>query len=222
MPAPPELPDLYEASIAELQDGLGSGLFTSVDLTRAYLARIDEVNTKLHCIVTCNPHALEAAAEADEERTADSTAVLRKPLLGIPIAIKDNISTRAADGMATTASSCALQGAIAREDAPCVRRLREAGAIILAKTSLSEWANFRTRGFPSGWGGMHGQCFGAYAEKANPVGSSSGSAVAASIGLCAAALSVHLRTSRLWTDALLQGNRDKRLVRCLDFNQCSS
>jgi amidase len=183
------LPDLYEASIAQLQAGLAKGDFTSVQLTQAYFSRIQEVNSKLRCVITRNPHALEAAAKADELRSSNKD-ISAKPLLGIPIAVKDNIATRAADGMATTAASHALAGALATEDSPVVEALKSAGAVILAKLSMSEWAYFRSRGqqLPSGWGGVQGQTLGAYGEKANPSGSSSGSAVATSVGLCAASL----------------------------------
>jgi amidase len=183
------LPDLYEATIEELQTGLSLGLFTSVDLTRAYLQRIEEANPKLNCVLQCNHKALEEAAAADEARRVIPSLPVRRPLLGIPIALKDNIAARASDGMATTAGSHALAGALASDDAAVVAALREAGAIILAKLSMSEWAYFRAVGeLPSGWAGMHGQILGAYGAKANPSGSSGGSAVAASVGLCAAAL----------------------------------
>jgi amidase len=184
-----DLPDLYEASIAQLQAGLARGDFTSVQLTQAYLSRIQEVNSKLRCVVTTNPHALEAAAKADELRSSYKN-ISAKPLLGIPIAVKDNIATCAADGMATTASSLALKGAMAKEDSDVVSALKEAGAIILGKLSLSEWAYRRQRGhqLPSGWGGIQGQMTGAYGDQANPSGSSGGPAVATSVGLCAASL----------------------------------
>jgi amidase len=164
------LPDLYEASISELQSGLSQGHFTSVQLTQAYLSRIQEVNSKLHCVLATNPHALEAAAQADKERSSNSDTS-SKPLLGIPISVKDNMSTRSSDGMPTTASSLALKGAMAKEDSDVVNALKEAGAIILAKLSLSEWAYFRAPfELPSGWGGMQGQMLSAYGENANPLG----------------------------------------------------
>ncbi|KDQ56681.1 hypothetical protein JAAARDRAFT_36172 [Jaapia argillacea MUCL 33604] len=180
-------PDLYEASISELQEGLDTGRFTSVDLVKAYLARIDEVNVKgpqLRAIIETNPSALEQAATLDHERSASGSRV---PLHGIPIILKDNIATLHSEGMNTTAGSHALLGSIVPRDATVAAKLRAAGAIFLAKANLSEWANYRGI-VPSGFSGRGGQCTSAYYPKANPSGSSSGSGVPMSIGLGAASL----------------------------------
>lgn len=180
-------PDLYEASVLELQDGLDEGRFTSVDLIKAYFARIDEVNLQgpeLRAVIETNPSALVQAAEMDAER-----AVLgkRSALHGIPILLKDNIATIAAEGMNTTAGSFSLLNSIVPEDAGVVKMLRKAGAIILGKANLSEFAHFRGR-LASGWSGRGGQSKGAYFPGADPCGSSSGSGIAASIGLAAVTL----------------------------------
>ncbi|KAJ8082283.1 hypothetical protein PM082_008134 [Marasmius tenuissimus] len=176
------LPDLYEASVIELQQGLDDGLFTSVDLVKAYFARIEEVNLNgpaLRAVLEINPSALEQAAAMDKERKLDGK---RSMLHGIPILLKDNIATVASEGMNTTAGSFSLLGSIVPEDAGVVKRLRKAGAIILGKANLSEFAHFRGN-LPSGWSGRGGQNTNAYFPNADPCGSSSGSGVAASIGL---------------------------------------
>ncbi|KAK0500053.1 amidase signature enzyme [Armillaria luteobubalina] len=181
-------PDLYEASVLELQEGLDNGHFTSVDLIEAYFARIDEVNLQgpeLRAVIEKNPSALAQAAEMDAER-----AILgkRSALHGIPILLKDNIATVASEGrMNTTAGSFSLLDSIVPEDAGVVKRLRKAGAIILGKANLSEFAHFRGR-LASGWSGRGGQSKGAYFPGADPCGSSSGSGIAASIGLVAVTL----------------------------------
>ncbi|KAH7881680.1 amidase signature enzyme [Phlebopus sp. FC_14] len=181
------LPDLYEASLTELQAGLTSGQFTSVDLIKAYFARIDEVNLKgpqLRAIIETNPSALEEAKALDYERLLSGP---RSPLHGIPVLVKDNIATVAFEGMNTTAGSYSLLNSVVPEDAGVVKKLRKAGAIILGKANLSEWAHFRGR-LASGWSGRGGQCTNAYYPNADPCGSSSGSAVASSIGLAAVSL----------------------------------
>lgn len=197
-------PDLYEASIEELNRGLSQGHFTSVDLVKAYLARIDEVNDELHAVIETNSHALALAAELDSERAAGrSKGILHGTLLsnksrsisnernaaGIPIIVKDNISTLG-EGMQTTAGSHALAGSVVPRDAHVVSLLRNAGAIILAKANLSEWSYFRGgKGkIASGWSGRGGQCTNPYLKNADPSGSSSGSAVCAAVGLAAATL----------------------------------
>ncbi|KZV87493.1 amidase signature enzyme [Exidia glandulosa HHB12029] len=180
-------PDLYEASISELQTGLSRGDFSSVDLVRAYIDRIEEVNRRgpaLHAVLEVSPRALAYAAALDAERTSGFT---RGPLHGIPILVKDNIATRFEDGMNTTAGSYALLGSVVPRDAPVVAKLREAGAILLGKAALSEWSHARGR-LPMGWSGRGGQCYGAYYPNQSPCGSSSGSGVATSIGLTAASL----------------------------------
>ncbi|KIJ40411.1 hypothetical protein M422DRAFT_49157 [Sphaerobolus stellatus SS14] len=191
-PQPKNLPDLYEASIAEIQAGLIAGEFTSVDLVKAYFARIDEVNLKgaaLHAVIETNPSALQQAKELDLERLIFRLG--RGPLHGIPIILKDNIATLHSEveflGMNTTAGSFALLGSVVPRDAGVAARLRAAGAILLGKASLSEWANFRGN-VPSGFSGRGGQSLNPYFPQADPSGSSSGSAISAAIGLCAAAL----------------------------------
>ncbi|KAJ7236895.1 amidase signature enzyme [Mycena haematopus] len=183
----PALPDLYEASISELQAGLDAGHFTSVDLIQAYFARIEEVNINgpgLRAVLELNPSALKEAAQLDIERKLTGK---RSEMHGIPILLKDNIATIAAEGMNTTAGSFALLGSIVPEDAGVVKRLRKAGAIILGKANLSEFAHFRGN-VASGWSGRGGQGSNAYFPHADPCGSSSGSGIAASIGLTAVAL----------------------------------
>ncbi|KAF8878099.1 amidase signature domain-containing protein [Infundibulicybe gibba] len=179
-------PDLYEASVLDLQAGLDAGHFSSVDLIEAYFARIDEVNLKgpaLRAVIETNPSALSQAEALDEERRQNGK---RSLLHGIPILLKDNIATVASEGMNTTAGSFSLLGSVVPGDAGVVKLLREAGAIMLGKANLSEFANYR--GVASGWSGRGGQCTNAYFPNANPCGSSSGSGVAASIGLAAVTL----------------------------------
>ncbi|KAJ7172945.1 amidase signature enzyme [Mycena crocata] len=187
-PRAPALPDLYEASVPELQAGLDARHFSSVDLVKAYFARIEEVNINgpgLRAVLEMNPSALKEAALLDAERKRTGK---RSALHGIPILLKDNIATIAAEGMNTTAGSFSLLGSIVPEDAGVVKRLRKAGAIILGKANLSEFAHFRGNRLPSGWSGRGGQCSNAYFPHADPCGSSSGSGVAASIGLAAVTL----------------------------------
>ncbi|KAI0786932.1 amidase signature enzyme [Abortiporus biennis] len=182
-----ELPDLYEASIAELQSGLEEGRFTSVDLVKAYLARIEEVNHQgptLRAVIETNPIALEQAKTLDLERKMFRR---RGPLHGIPIVVKDNIATMHSEGMNTTAGSYALLGSVVPRDAHVIARLRAAGAIILGKANLSEWSSARGD-VPSGFTGRGGQCFSPYVPLGNPSGSSSGSGISTAIGLAAAAL----------------------------------
>ncbi|TFK84305.1 amidase signature enzyme, partial [Polyporus arcularius HHB13444] len=180
-------PDLYEASIAELQTGLEKGQFTSVDLVKAYFARIDEVNLQgptLRAVIETNPSALKQAAELDAERRANGA---RGPLHGIPILLKDNIATLHSEGMNTTAGSFALLGSVVPRDAHVAAKLRAAGAILLGKANLSEWANFRGI-VPSGFSGRGGQASSPYVPLGDPCGSSSGSGIGSAIGLAAAAL----------------------------------
>ncbi|KAF8528712.1 amidase signature domain-containing protein [Gautieria morchelliformis] len=181
------LPDLYEASISELQDGLEMGQFTSVDLVKAYFARILEVNhqgASLHAVIETNPQALEQAAALDLERKAKGT---RSALHGIPILVKDNIATLHEEGMNTTAGSFALLGSMVPRDAGVAAKLRASGAIILAKASLSEWAHFRG-GLPNGFSGRGGQALNPYFPQGDPGGSSSGSGISTAIGLAAGSL----------------------------------
>ncbi|KAI0923070.1 hypothetical protein AcW1_002450 [Taiwanofungus camphoratus] len=181
------LPDLYEASVAELQAGLNAGYFTSADLVTAYFARIEEVNLQgpqLRAVIETNPSALQQAVALDAERRVTGP---RSALHGIPVLVKDNIGTVASEGMNTTAGSYSLLRSIVPDDAGVIKRLRAAGAIILGKANLSEFAHFRGN-LASGWSGRGGQGTNAYFPHADPCGSSSGSGIAASIGLAAVTL----------------------------------
>lgn len=175
-----------DPGIVQLQAQMQAGKLTAKTLVRRYFKRIEELDRngpKLRSVIELNPDALEIAAALDAERKQKGA---RGPLHGIPILIKDNIDT--ADRMTTTAGSLALEGWIAPEDAFVVRQLRAAGAVLLGKTNLSEWANYRGARSTSGWSGRGGQTRHPYALDRNPSGSSSGSAVAAAAGLCAAAV----------------------------------
>lgn len=175
-----------EASIDQLQRRMASGELTARHLTAAYLDRIaalDRNGPKLNAVIELNPDALAIADDLDAERRAGR---VRGPLHGIPVLIKDNIAT--ADKMQTTAGSLALIGAKPPRDAEVAARLRTAGAVILGKTNLSEWANFRGTNSTSGWSARGGQTRHPYALDRNPSGSSSGSAVAVSANLCVAAI----------------------------------
>ncbi|PNP43622.1 hypothetical protein TGAMA5MH_04594 [Trichoderma gamsii] len=177
-----ELPSLLDATLDELQSGLNAGHFTSVDLIRAYTARIGEVNSRLHAVNEINPDAVSIAAHHDALRYSGT---LIGPLHGIPVVIKDNIGT--ADKMNNTAGSYALLGAEIPEDSTVARKLREAGAIILGKANLAQWSGARGD-ITQGWSAYGGQCMGAYYPDMDPDGSSSGSGTAASVGLAWAAL----------------------------------
>ncbi len=175
---------LEEATIAGLQEMMTSGKATSESLVSLYLKRIDRIDRGgpgLNAVIQTNPDALAIARELDNERKEKGP---RGPLHGVPILIKDNIDT--ADKMETTAGSLALLGSKPAKDAFVVGRLREAGAVILGKTNLSEWANFRSSRSTSGWSGRGGQTKSPYALDRNPSGSSSGTAAAVSANLAAA------------------------------------
>jgi len=174
---------LLETTISDLQEGMVDGRFTARRLVQQYLDRIQQLNPQVNAIIELNPDALAIADELDAERAAQGP---RGPLHGIPIILKDNIDT--ADKMQTTAGSLALAGSIAPQDAFLVAQLRAAGAIILGKANLSEWANFRSSRSSSGWSSRGGQTHNPYALDRNPCGSSSGSAVAVSANFCAAAI----------------------------------
>jgi amidase len=180
-PAPFEL---EEATLAQLRAGLEGGRYSSRRLCQLYLARIEEIDRKggLGSIIETNPEALSLADRADGERRAGQRGG-RGPLHGIPVLIKDNIAT--GDRMKTTAGSLALADAPAPRDAFVAKRLRDAGAIILGKTNLSEWANFRSTHSVSGWSGRGGQCRNPYALDRNPCGSSSGTGAAIAANLAA-------------------------------------
>lgn len=187
-PAPSVRPfELEEATIAELQAGMGEGKYTAHGLTERYLARIAATDRTgslpLLSVIELNPDALAIAQALDKERKEKGA---RGPLHGIPVLIKDNIAT--ADRMQTTAGSLALVGAVPSRDAFVVERLRAAGAVILGKTNLSEWANFRSTRSASGWSGRGGQCRNPYALDRSPSGSSSGSGAATAANLCVVAV----------------------------------
>ncbi|MGX5853111.1 amidase [Dyadobacter jiangsuensis] len=178
--------EFTEMTIAEMQKRMQAGRLTSLALTRHYLdeiARIDKAGPKLASVIEVNPDAARIAAALDKERKSGRT---RGPLHGIPVLLKDNIDT--ADRMKTTAGSLALLDNVASQDAFLVARLREAGAVILGKTNLSEWANFRSTRSSSGWSSRGGQTHNPYVLDRSPCGSSSGSAVAVAANLCAVAV----------------------------------
>ncbi|GJC87110.1 putative amidase ARB_02965 [Colletotrichum liriopes] len=176
-------PSLIDVTIDELAEGLENGLFTSVDLVNAYLGRISQVNNTLSAVAEVNPDALSIAADLDASR---SKGIIKGPLHGIPVLIKNNIAT--ADKMNNTAGSWALVGAKVPQDSFMAKKLREAGAIILGKTNLSQWANFRSNNTSNGWSAYGGQVYAAYYPQQDPSGSSSGSGVASDLGLALAAL----------------------------------
>jgi len=178
--------ELEEMTLSELQSGMESGRYTARSITERYLGRIDELDRKgplLRAFIEVNPEALEIADALDKERSEKG---VRGPLHGIPVAVKDNIGT--ADRMHTSAGSLALANSIAPKDSFVAQKLREVGAIILGKTNLSEWANFRSTRSSSGWSGRGGQTRNPYILDRSPCGSSSGSGVAASANLCAIAI----------------------------------
>jgi amidase len=178
--------DLEEASITQLQELMRRGKVSSVGLVKRYQRRIGEIDRhgpKLNSVIELNPAALEIAAALDKERQANGA---RGPLHGVPVLLKDNIATH--DRMSTTAGSLALAGSIPPRDSFVAEKLRRAGAVILGKTNLSEWANFRGALSTSGWSGRGGQTRNPYVLDRNPSGSSSGSAVAVSANLCAVAV----------------------------------
>ncbi len=178
--------ELDELTIAQLRAGQQTGKYSAQTLVEKYLARIrdvDRAGPTLRAVIETNPQALEIAQALDQERKARGP---RGPLHGIPILIKDNIDT--ADRMMTTAGSLALEGSIAKRDSFVAQRLRAAGAVILGKTNLSEWANFRSTHSSSGWSGRGGLTRNPYALDRNCSGSSSGSGAGVAANLCAAAV----------------------------------
>jgi amidase len=180
--APPAFP-LEEATVTQLQEWMSAGRYTARQVAELYLARIEEIDRKgpaLHSVIEVNPDALAIADALDAERKAKGP---RGPLHGIPVLIKDNIDT--ADRMLTTAGSLALEGSRPPADAFIVARLRQAGAVILGKTNLSEWANFRSTHSTSGWSGRGGLVKNPYALDRNPCGSSSGTGAAIAANLSA-------------------------------------
>jgi amidase len=189
LPVPSPTPrndfELYEMTIADLQSGMTSGKYTAHSIAKQYLGRIDDVDKEkegpaLNSVIEVNPDALSIATGLDRERKAGR---IRGPLHGIPVLIKDNIDTH--DRMMTTAGSLALEGSIAPQDATVAKKLRDAGAVILGKTNLSEWANFRSSHSSSGWSGRGGQTKNPYILDRNPCGSSSGTGAAIAASLAA-------------------------------------
>lgn len=172
-----------EKSVAELHADLVAGKVTSEQLVRAYLARIRAIDAggpQLHSVIALNPHALADARKADADRRAGKAV---GPMYGIPVLLKDNIESD--DGTATTAGSEALAANVTQRDAPLVRRLTDAGAIILGKTNLSEWANIRSTHSVSGWSAIGGLVKNPYALDRTPSGSSSGTGAAIAASLAA-------------------------------------
>lgn len=175
--------ELDEITVVALNDAYESGKYTARQVTELYIARIDALNKKgphLNAVISINPEALEIADALDQERTLSGP---RGPMHGVPVLLKDNIDTK--DNMSTTAGSFALIDNYVDVDAPMVASLRAAGAIILGKTNLSEWANFRSSNSSSGWSGVGGQTRNPYLLTANTCGSSSGSGVAAAANMAA-------------------------------------
>ncbi len=178
--------ELDELTVAELQAGMKNGKWSARSLVEKYLSRIEDIDKRgpaVNSIIELNPDAQQIAEAIDKERKAGS---VRGPLHGIPVLIKDNIDT--ADRMTTTAGSLALAGSVPLKDSFVAQRLRAAGAVILGKTNLSEWANIRSSRSTSGWSGRGGQTRNPYALDRNPCGSSSGSGVAVSSNLAAVAV----------------------------------
>ena len=190
-PAAPVAPEaggfeLSELTIADLQAAIASGKYSVQGLTEKYLARIEQVDRRgpaLNSVIELNPDALAIAEALDKERKGNSA---RGPLHGIPVLVKDNIDT--ADRMQTTAGSLALMGSHPARDSFVAQKLREAGAVILGKTNLSEWANIRSSHSVSGWSGRGGLTRNPYVLDRNPCGSSSGSGAAVAASLCALAV----------------------------------
>lgn len=188
-PKPVDL-DLATAGVPEVRSGLEAGTFTSVDLVGAYLDRIQALSVDgphLNAVRAINPAVYDEARALDRER---KRGTVRGPLHGVPVLLKDNIDVK---GMPTTAGSIALMDSYPADDAPIVKELREAGAVILGKVNLSEFANFITSGMPSGYSSLGGQVLNPYDASQTPSGSSSGSGVAAAAGL--APLTIGTETS---------------------------
>jgi amidase len=177
---------IEEMTISDLQAGYKDGKFTIADIVKIYLDRIDELDAngpELNSIITVNPDALRIAGELDKELSEGKS---RGPMHGVPVILKDNIDTH--DRMPTTAGATALRHSYPLADSYVARRLREAGAVIIGKANLSEWANFRALISSSGWSGIGGQTKNPYVLDRNPCGSSSGSGVAVSANLCMIAI----------------------------------
>jgi amidase len=175
--------DLEAATIPDLQKAMDRGRLSSVELTRFYLSRIRALDRKVNAVLAVNPDALKIAAASDRQRR---THGVRSPLEGIPILLKDNVGTK--DKEPTTAGSFALLGSPVGKDAFLTRKLRLAGAVIIGKANLSEWANFRSTNSTSGWSGVDGQTNNPYVLDRNPCGSSSGSGAGVAANLATVAI----------------------------------
>src|SRR6202163_4903043 len=174
---------LEETTLADLQAGMASGRMTAHSITQQYLDRIhalDRTGPTLKSVIEINPDALSIAGALDRERKAGR---VRGPLHGIPVLVKDNIGT--SDRMTTTAGSLALEGSIPSQDSFVAKKLREAGAVLLGKTNLSEWANIRSTHSTSGWSARGGQCRNPYVLDRNPCGSSAGTGASVAANLAA-------------------------------------
>jgi Asp-tRNA(Asn)/Glu-tRNA(Gln) amidotransferase A subunit family amidase len=174
----PNAIDIHEADVLTLQKMMTAGELTAEQLTQHHLVRIEQLEPQLNAIIVLNPDAIKEAKELDKLR---KNGEIKGPLHGIPVLLKDNIETTGT--MATTAGALALKDNITQRDATLVKNLKQAGAIILGKTNLSEWANFRSEHSSSGWSDINGQTNNPYDFSRNPCGSSAGSAVAVSAGL---------------------------------------
>jgi amidase len=184
--AKPDNSWIEELTITQLQAGYKEGKYTVVDMVNIYLERIKELDKngpELNSIIEVNPDAIQIAEELDRELAAGKS---RGPLHGVPVILKDNIDTH--DRMPTTAGATALRNSFPASDSYVARKLREAGAVIIGKSNLSEWANFRAMMSSSGWSGIGGQTKNPYVLDRNPCGSSSGSGVAVSANLCMMAI----------------------------------
>ena len=178
--------DLQEITVRQLQQGYGEGRFTVSDIVQGYLQRIEALDRggpRLNSILCVNPDALKIAAELDAEIKAGRT---RGPLHGVPVILKDNIDSL--DPMPTTAGATVLRNSFVKQDSRVAEKLRAAGAVILAKANMSEWANFRANFSSSGWSGVGGQTRNPYVLDRNPCGSSAGSGVAVAANLCVLAI----------------------------------
>ncbi|XP_037482818.1 probable amidase At4g34880 [Triticum dicoccoides] len=173
--------EFHEATVDTIQLGFSNGTLTSTALVQFYLDQIDRLNPLLHAVIEVNPDALPQAKHADAERHGGTAT---GALHGVPILLKDNIATR--DALSTTAGSLALLGSVVKRDAGVVARLRRAGAVVLGKASLSEWANFRP--VDNGWSARGGQARNPYVLSSTPCGSSAGSGVAAAANMAAVTL----------------------------------
>lgn len=191
---------VHEASIADLQSAMEAGNAAASSLAEAFLRRIESVDRAgpaINSVIEINPDVRRIARALDDERHSKGP---RGPLHGVPVLVKDNLDTH--DRMTTTAGSLALVGSVAPRDAFVVKKLRDAGAVILGKTNLSEWANFRSGNSTSGWSARGGLTRNPYALDRNPSGSSSGSAAAVAAGLCAAAVGTETNGSILSPSAV--------------------